>query len=329
MIETTSSPDRLSPATSPPPAPRRRTDFWAIVLAGGEGVRLRPLVRRALGEERPKQYVPLLSGRTLLGQTLDRIGLGIPVDRTLVVTMEQHAGYLVAELSGEAAPHVLAQPADRGTAAAILAAVRRISHIDPAATVAVFPSDHYIPSEATFMAYVAEIGTWTDAHPERIVLLGAHATSPEVEYGWIEPGDVLGQVTTGAVRAVRQFWEKPSLSRARMCLRAGHLWNTSVVVGRAEAFLHAGELGAPDIVDALTRADDVVGSERDRLSWAFDRMAKANFSRAVLEACPEALAVARLPRLVWSDLGSPRRVIEVMERLGVRPDWADKLSAQA
>src|SRR5215510_5995574 len=27
----------------------RRRDFWAIVLAGGEGVRLRPLVRRALG----------------------------------------------------------------------------------------------------------------------------------------------------------------------------------------------------------------------------------------------------------------------------------------
>jgi hypothetical protein len=41
----------------PAAAPRGRMNVWAVVLAGGEGVRLRPLVRRLLGEERPKQYV--------------------------------------------------------------------------------------------------------------------------------------------------------------------------------------------------------------------------------------------------------------------------------
>ena len=76
---------------------RRRTDFWAVVLAGGEGVRLRSLVRSALGDERPKQYVPIFGGRTLLGQTLDRVGIGFAVDRTIVVTMEQHAAYTAAE----------------------------------------------------------------------------------------------------------------------------------------------------------------------------------------------------------------------------------------
>src|SRR5262245_15470261 len=64
----------------------RRADFWAIVLAGGEGVRLRSLVRRALGDDRPKQYARLLGDRSLLGQTLDRVSLGIPIDRTVVVT---------------------------------------------------------------------------------------------------------------------------------------------------------------------------------------------------------------------------------------------------
>jgi len=47
------------------PRPRRGTSqgarsLWAVVLAGGEGVRLRPLVRRAFGDERPKQFCPLL-----------------------------------------------------------------------------------------------------------------------------------------------------------------------------------------------------------------------------------------------------------------------------
>src|SRR5205823_4834953 len=74
-------PDQASPRDESDPigsSAHRRKDFWAIVLAGGEGVRLRPLVRRAMGDDRPKQYVKLLGPRTLLRQTLDRVGLGIP-----------------------------------------------------------------------------------------------------------------------------------------------------------------------------------------------------------------------------------------------------------
>jgi mannose-1-phosphate guanylyltransferase len=311
---------------------RRRTDFWAVVLAGGEGVRLRSLVRSVLGDERPKQYVPIFGGRTLLGQTLDRVGIGFAVDRTIVVTMEQHAAYTAEELTGCPHPLVFAQPADRGTAAAILAPTSEVARRDPAATVAVFPSDHYIPNGHAFIGYVAEVGTWIDAHPDRIVLLGAQATEPEVEYGWIEPGEKLGDVTTGPIRAVRQFWEKPSLARAERCLRAGHLWNTSVVIGKAEALLKAGRRGTPEIIDALGEAaapSAEIGDHARALQHAYERMPKANFSRSVLEACPDSLAVARLPKLAWTDLGSPRRVIEVMDRLGIRPPWADRLTASA
>jgi mannose-1-phosphate guanylyltransferase len=333
MSKTTSIPgpeDTFTTQRTPMPG-SRRTDFWAVVLAGGEGVRLRPLVRSALGDERPKQYVPILGSRTLLGQTLDRVGIGFAVDRTIVVTMEQHAAYTAEELTGCPRPHVFAQPADRGTAAAILAPTSEVARRDPAATVAVFPSDHYIPSGHAFIGYVAEVGTWIDAHPDRIVLLGAQATEPEVEYGWIEPGEKLGDVTTGPIRAVRRFWEKPSLARAERCLRAGHLWNTSVVIGKAEALLKAGRRGTPEIIDALAEAvpSAEIGDHARVLQHAYERMPKANFSRSVLEACPDALAVARLRRLAWTDLGSPRRVIEVMDRLGIRPPWADRLTASA
>jgi mannose-1-phosphate guanylyltransferase len=234
-------------------------DFWAIVLAGGEGVRLRPLVRTALGDERPKQYVPIFGRRTLLGQTLDRVRIGFPLDRTIVVTMERHAEYIAEEITGATHPHIFAQPADRGTAAAILAPTLEIARRDPEATVAVFPSDHYIPSGHAFIAHVAEVGSWIDAHPARIVLLGAQPTEPEVEYGWIEPGENLGAVTTGPVRAVRQFWEKPSRARAERCLRAGHLWNTSVVIGKVDALLTVGRRGTPEIVDALAEAPPSAG----------------------------------------------------------------------
>ena len=41
-------------------------DLWTIVLAGGEGVRLRELTRALHGEELPKQFALIHGGRSLL-----------------------------------------------------------------------------------------------------------------------------------------------------------------------------------------------------------------------------------------------------------------------
>src|SRR5262245_10853882 len=112
--------------------------LWAIVLAGGEGVRLRPLVRLLCGDERPKQYAPVLKRRTLLGQTLDRVARLVPPERTVVVTLEKHARYVAAELLQTSRPWILAQPENRGTAAGVLFPAHWIHAQDPEATVVVF-----------------------------------------------------------------------------------------------------------------------------------------------------------------------------------------------
>ena len=304
---------------------------WAVVLAGGEGMRLRSLVRRVVGHDRPKQYVPLLGARTLLRQTLDRVGLAIPESRTLVVTVRQHAGYISEEFAAPPRPTILAQPFDRGTAAGVLYPAHWIAWRNPEATVAVFPSDHFLLGEAAFMAHVAEIAAWVDKNPDRLVLLGAQPTSPEVEYGWIEPGEVLGEASSGPIRAVRQFWEKPAVARARACMTAGHLWNTSVMVGKVATLVQVGGQALPDLSERLGRIEPYAGtpSEADAIRQAYELMPKTNFSRAVLEVAPESLAVSRLPRIVWSDLGSPHRVMEALTRMRSRPEWAHTLATTA
>ncbi|HZP37500.1 MAG TPA: sugar phosphate nucleotidyltransferase [Methylomirabilota bacterium] len=304
---------------------------WAVVLAGGEGMRLRPLVRQVVGHDRPKQYVPLLGARTLLRQTLDRVGLAIPTSRTLVVTVRHHAGYIAEEFATPPRPTILAQPLDRGTAPGVLYPAHWIAWRNPEATVAVFPSDHFLLGAASFMAHVAEIAAWVERNPGRLVLLGAQPTSPEVEYGWIEPGEVLGEASSGPIRAVRQFWEKPAVARARACMTAGHLWNTSVMVGKVATLVHVGSQVLPDLSERLARIEPFAGtpSEADAVRQAYELMPRTNFSRAVLEVAPEALAVSRLPRIVWSDLGSPHRVMEALTRMRIRPDWARNLATSA
>src|SRR6266508_794160 len=90
MPETSSQPavHRLVEVQPSAPSPAQ---LWGIVLAGGEGVRLRPLARRVCGDERPKQYVPLFGDCTLLRETLNRVALGISPTRTAVVTLRSHA----------------------------------------------------------------------------------------------------------------------------------------------------------------------------------------------------------------------------------------------
>jgi mannose-1-phosphate guanylyltransferase len=305
----------------------RHQGLWALVLAGGEGVRLRPLVRRVFGDDRPKQYAPLLGPDTLLTQTLNRVGLEVPAERTVVVTMAQHAGYIADELGRRPRPQVIAQPCDRGTVAATLYPVHRIARVDPDATVAVFPSDHLVVAEAPFMKHVAEVARWVDRHPQWTVLLGAQPTCPEVEYGWIEPAAYLDELGGGPIRAVRAFREKPSVAAATAYLADGHLWNTSVIVARAAALVDLGRAHLPDVHDRLARIQEFEGTpdEPAAIRQAYELLPKANFSRSILEASAADLAVSRLPRVGWSDLGSPRRVMEAIGQLSLPPAWATGL----
>jgi hypothetical protein len=60
---------------------------WAVILAGGDGTRLRPLTQRLTGDARPKQFCRLFDGQTLLDQTRRRGDLIIRPDRQLVVSV--------------------------------------------------------------------------------------------------------------------------------------------------------------------------------------------------------------------------------------------------
>ena len=296
--------------------------LWGVVLSGGEGVRLKALARRICGDERPKQYVPVFGDRTLLRQTLDRVALRIRPSRTAVVTLRSHSRFFVEHWAGPEPPRVLTQPTDRGTAAGILFPIHWVARQDPDAIVAVFPSDHFVSEPATFMALVGRIAVWVQEHPARLVLLGAHPTSPEVEYGWVELGRPLNSRDDRPIWEVRRFWEKPSEERARLCLQAGCLWNTLVLVGTATMFLRAAREAVPEVCERLAQAVPVFETDAEAWAQAYALIPRADFSRAILEPCPPSLAVAAVPRLTWSDLGSPRRVCEILGAARSLPAWA-------
>jgi len=302
----------------------QRDRAWAVVLAGGQGVRLRPLTRHLYGDDRPKQFAVIAGGRSLLQQTLKRVGLRIPCERTLVMALREHASFLESEFAGAPAPRLLVQPSDRGTAAAILLAAHRISWWDPQAIIALFPSDHFVLEETAFMDHVAGVVVTVEQRPECMILLGAQPTDPETEYGWIEPGEPLGQTAIGPLYRVRRFWEKPTLETARVCLASGGLWNTFVAVAKASTLIDLGRQWLPALhrqVARLAQFADTANASRE-MQETYTAMQSVNFSKAVLDHCPPSLVVSRLPALTWCDWGTPERVLESLRRQGVLPPWA-------
>ncbi|MET0533907.1 MAG: sugar phosphate nucleotidyltransferase [Steroidobacter sp.] len=292
---------------------------WALVLAAGEGSRLRALTTQPCGTPVPKQYCSLHGGPTLIEDAIQRAQSQVAPERVCAIVAQQHHRWWssVDALTQLPTRNLIVQPRNRGTAIGILYSLVHILNQDPDAQVLVLPSDHYVADEHVLQKSLSAALEHVAQAPDQPVLLGLHPDEPDSELGYIMPG-VLDEI---GARAVTRFVEKPELPAAANLIRSGGLWNTFIMAASARSLLNLFlPRHAPTVMEMQIIVGGTLQNKHSAAGWPsivdmYMRLPELDFSRDLLEGRESSLRVMRVPPCGWSDLGTPHRVGETLRRL--------------
>ena len=218
--------------------------MYAVIIAGGSGTRFWPKSRVNL----PKQLLNIAGQKTMIQDTVSRIGPIIPVENIWVITNEQHAFETCYQLKRfQFTPsQLLTEPIARNTAAAIGYSAKILSQRNPDAIMAVFPADHVITTIEPFLKLLKQAETI--ANENHLVTLGIKPTSPETGYGYIKQGKAIEENSF----KVDRFIEKPDKLTAEKYLKEGsYYWNSGIFVWKVSTLLNEISLYLPKLHEQL------------------------------------------------------------------------------
>jgi mannose-1-phosphate guanylyltransferase len=300
--------------------------LWSIVLAGGEGTRLAPMIKQWLGEERPKQYCTFTGTRSMLQHTVDRADMvAAPAQRVTIVhaTQEENARSQLHDRGGS----LVVQPANLDTGPGVFLPLTYVRAADPDATVAIYPSDHFVHPEKQLVEAVRHAVRAIDLLEDQLILLGIQPDGVDLEYGYIQVARYVGGYGAHSLWHVGRFVEKPERPVARTFAEGQVLWNTMIIVAKVKTLWKLGTKVLPSMMGLFETFMLAVGRPKESqvLESLYETMPKRNFSVDFLEHVLHKVSVLDVKDVLWSDWGRPKRIAQSLRRIGRAPAFPVEL----
>ncbi len=272
----------------------------AVIMAGGRGTRFWPRSR----EKKPKHLLDIVSNRTIIQETVDRIKPLIKPKNILIVTGKKHARELMRQLPEIPAKNILIEPVGRNTAACIGLAALHIQEKAKDDVMVVLPSDHGIADPAGYRSVIAAAARAAEMK-NALVTIGITPTGPHTGFGYMEGGASAGKIAGEKLLRVKAFREKPNLKQARVFLQCGNFfWNSGMFVWKASVILKEIEKFLPDLYSGLMtiRASLGTANEARTVSKIYRSLASVSIDYGVMEKAGDVFMIPA--RFGWSDVGS-------------------------
>jgi len=271
-------------------------NFYAVVMAGGKGKRFWPFSRR----DNPKQFLSLITTRSLIEETIKRLSPIFKKDRILVVTARKFVN-LVSKKMPEV--KVLGEPVSRNTAPCIGYAAIFINKLSPNAQFCVLPSDHYISPKNKFQETLSIARHY--AKTGKIVLIGIKPTFPSTNYGYIQKGVLIDKENGIKIFGVKGFYEKPSAKKATRFIKQGDFyWNSGIFVWNTNTILDAIKRWMPHLYKGLLNLESQDSCLPNVLEREYKNFEDISIDYAILEREDKNNMVVIEANFEWDDLGS-------------------------
>lgn len=274
-------------------------NLWAIILAGGYGTRFWPLSRR----KRPKQFLPIISDKPMVQETIDRIFPIVSPERIVVIAPKDLITVARKEISKYNGIRILEEPSGKNTMPSIILACSYISRLEEDSTVIVLPSDHYIGKKEEFLKAV-NASFHLSRELESLFTFGIKPTSPEAGYGYIQINrEKLHSYEGEKFFEVLKFVEKPEKKVAEEYLKSGdYFWNSGMFLWRISVFRDALKRFSHEYFEIYEELEKIPLSQKGELLEIWDRVKPLSIDYALMERATS-IVMVRVD-FEWSDVGS-------------------------
>jgi len=273
---------------------------YAVILAGGKGERFWPLSTT----KTPKQFLSLISERSMLGMAVDRLEGLIPPERVLVLTNGD-----LADAARAAAPelppeNVIGEPMGRDTAAAAALGCAAVLARDPEGVFCVLTADHVMGDLDVFRQTLAESMAFASDN-DVLMTIGITPDFPSTGYGYIEAGDSTDHAGDIPFRKAERFVEKPDRDTAQSYLDTGRFfWNSGMFIWSAAHLQAAFNRHRPQLSEMIDALIPAFGQPdfAEQLLAQFEPLEKISIDYALMEKADNIMMAEG--RFAWDDVGS-------------------------
>jgi mannose-1-phosphate guanylyltransferase len=212
--------------------------------------------------------------------------------------------------------NIIVQPRNCGAANGLLLGVLTILERDPQARVVAMPADHHVLEEKILIDSVRRglDSLYRDREnclSDRLLLLGIVPDEGDAAPGYVVPGEPIG----AGIRDVARFVHGPPASAARELLERGALYNSCILAADGTSIVECIRERYPQIVAGVASR---LGTAR--LAQFYQNLPNLDWGQVSGQGSEAAFCVFTAPACGWSDLATPRRVGNALQRIWSSPD---------